>query len=215
MTQQVYNHRVRTITDLMIVRGLELAIEDGNRKVERLFSYDGSEKFLEYYLQFDDARLMALLKEGGDPRSSKLFNRLAERRLFKEVALIHLDEGRVQDSIRRGQLLSLDKAGLRELELQVAHELKCEPWEIIALKKSIRHPAYQERASLELEAIHVLYIGGTPRMMSDFPDLVSPKIPSTQRIHVIAPVQTDDVAFREELEQRVRSLILESAGDAT
>ena len=33
MTQQVYSHRVRTITDAMIVRGLELAIEGGNEEI--------------------------------------------------------------------------------------------------------------------------------------------------------------------------------------
>ena len=214
MTQQVYAHRVRTVTDLMIVRGLELAIEDGSDEVKRLFSYDGSKEFLEYYLQFDDGRLMALVKESGYPRASTLFRRLAERRLYKEVALIHLDEQRVPDSITRGQLINLNDTALSELEQQIARDVGCEAWEVIVHKKSVRHSAYQETAGLDPEAIHVLSRDGTFRMMLDFPDLVSPKIRSTQRIHVIAPIQTEDITSRKERRQRIQSLILEFAGGA-
>ena len=34
MTQQVYRHRVRSISDAMIVRGIELAICKGNQELE-------------------------------------------------------------------------------------------------------------------------------------------------------------------------------------
>ena len=115
MTRQVYAHRVRTITDLMIVRGLELAVEDGCEEVRKLFSYDGSTEFLEHYLRYDDGTLISLLTNGDYPRPRSLFQRLRQRRLFKEVALIPLDELRVRDSITRGQLLNLDAAAMGSL----------------------------------------------------------------------------------------------------
>ena len=70
MTQQVYAHRVRTVTDLMIVRGLELAIEDGVSEVERLYKYDGSKKFLQRYLLYDDVRLMGLMLDARRSRGN-------------------------------------------------------------------------------------------------------------------------------------------------
>ena len=221
VTQQVYAHRVRTVTDLMVVRGLELAIEDGNEEVKRLFSYDGSKEFLNYYLRFDDDGLRTLVMDDPHPRASSLFGRLVRRRLYKQVALIHLDELRVPDSITRGQLLNLDSAGLYELEQRVASLVACEPWEVIAHKKSVRHPAYQERGGLEPEAIHVLSRDGTPRMMSEFPDLISPHMPRVERLHVIAPIQRERMTSRGEqqeaaqrMEQEITKLIFEYVGGA-
>ena len=45
MTQQVYAHRVRTITDVMIVRGLELAIET-DEEIRCAYTYDGTSEHL-------------------------------------------------------------------------------------------------------------------------------------------------------------------------
>ena len=216
MTQQVYTHRVRMITDLMIVRGLELAIEDGNEEVKKLFSYDGSEEFLDYYLQFNDGRLRTLIMDDFPSRAANLFKRLAERQLYKQVAMIRLDDLDVPDSIARNQLLDLDENDLARLEQKIAQQIQCESWEVIAHKSSIRHPAYQETAGLEQEAIHVLSRDGTPRMLSQFPDLVSLTIPKTERLHVVAPIRAEDATSdTDQLERRVRSLIFEFPGGAS
>lgn len=52
MTVQVYRHRVRAITDAMIIRGIELAIKDGEREMKMLYEYNGSDEYLENYLQW-------------------------------------------------------------------------------------------------------------------------------------------------------------------
>ena len=109
MTQQVYAHRVRTVTDLMIVRGLELAIEDGVPELQRLYSYDGSVEFLERYLRHDDGSVVQALLKCQQRRPKSIFDRLFYRRLFKELALLPLNERQVPDSIARGQLLNLDQ----------------------------------------------------------------------------------------------------------
>ena len=198
MTRQVYAHRVRTITDLMIVRGLELAIEDGHEDIKKLFSYDGSREFIEFYLRFDDGRLMSTALDDRYPRSKGVFNRLRERKLYKEVAEIRLDELGVDDSITRGHLLNLDQVGMAELERRGAELVGCEPWEVIAHRKSIKHAAYQESGGPEPDAIHVLSRDGTSKTMSAFPDLISPRMPKTERLHVIAPVQASRQVTRQE-----------------
>ena len=40
MPQQVYWHRVSLISDQMIIRGITLAIKDGNTVMEELYQYD-------------------------------------------------------------------------------------------------------------------------------------------------------------------------------
>ena len=221
MTRQVYAHRVRTITDLMIVRGLELAIEGGHEEIKKLFSYDGSREFLEFYLQFDDGLLTSMVLGGPDARSRSVFKRLRERELYKEVAEIRLDELGVDDSITRGHLLNLDQDGMAELERRGAELVGCQPWEVIAHRKSIKHPAYQESGGLEPDAIHVLPRNGTPKAMSAFPDLISPRLPMTERLHVIAPVQTNRQVPRqerlqaaEEMENLITRMVFDYVGGA-
>ena len=208
MTHQVYAHRIRTITDLMIVRGLELAIEDGYEDIKKLFSYDGSKDFLKYYLEFDDGLLMSAMMNEKFPRPMEVFQRLRQRMLYKEVAEIRLNALDVADSITRGQLLSLDSERIAELENRVAESIGCEPWEVIVHKKSIKHPAYQQSSGLEPEAITVLMSDGSSRAMSEFPDLISPRVSHTERLHVIAPVEAHSTDVMDE----VRKLVFESVG---
>ena len=206
MTRQVYAHRVRTITDLMIVRGLTLAIQDKHSKIKDLFSYDGSEEFIQLYLQSDDSDVMSVMTNEEYPRPSKIFERLRQRRLYKEVAAIRLDDIDVPNSITRDRFLRLDLCDLAKLEQRVAEIMNCEPWEVIAHKKSIRHPAYQASGGLEPEAIHVLSDDGTSRAMSAFPDLISAQVPKTERLHVIAPVEIDSLGNRQKRREATDNL---------
>ena len=213
MTQQVYSHRIRTITDLMIVRGLELAIEDGHEEARRLFSYDGSAEFLEFYLRFDDGRLMSAMLDDRYPRSKSVFARLRARRLYKEVASVTLDEQGVHDSIARGLLLHMGQDDMAKLEGLVADLVGCEPWEAIVHRKSIKHPAYQDGGGLEPAAIHVQTRDGAAKSMSDFPDLISPRMPETPRLHVIAPVRTDQRGNeREKMKREITKMTFDYVG---
>jgi hypothetical protein len=85
MTKQVYRHRIRTITDEMIGRAISLGIEsDGIGWLKDLYRYDGSNRFIENYLQWNDDRLITrALEEPGDTYLCSIFKRLAERRLLK------------------------------------------------------------------------------------------------------------------------------------
>ena len=219
MTHQVYAHRVRTVTDLMIVRGLELAIEDGHGDIKNLYSYDGSEDFLNFYLQFDDSRLMSAVMNDEYPRAAKVFQGLHQRKLYKEVVAIRLNELDVDDSITRGNLLNLSSDELPCIENRVAELMDCEPWEVIVHKKSIKHPAYQTTEGLEPEAIHILSSDGTSKAMSEFPDLISPRMPKTERLHVIAPISTDSQDSRQtrqidvdRMREKIKSLIFAYVG---
>lgn len=88
MTTQVYSHKVRIITDMMIARAIRLGIEvDGIDELRELFLYDGSSDFIKGYVEWDDSRF--LLYFGGDGFKGKLcwdfLARLSERRLLKRI----------------------------------------------------------------------------------------------------------------------------------
>lgn len=88
LTAQVYSHRVRLITDQMIVRSIKLGIEEDQiEELHSLYAYDGSQRFVDNYLQWDDARFVLFF---GDERfrgkyCQEIVARLKTRRLLKQV----------------------------------------------------------------------------------------------------------------------------------
>ncbi len=105
LTAQVYSHRVRLITDQMIVRAIKLGIEeDGIEELGRLYRYDGSEAFARNYVEWDDSKFLLRFGdsalEGG--YCHEIVNRLKTRRLLKQVfdsAVSQLPES-CQETIR-------------------------------------------------------------------------------------------------------------------
>lgn len=88
MTTMVYRHQVRLITDQMITRAIVLGIEhDKSEELQKLYAYDGSDAFLENYVEWSDARFVNVF--GGDDAPGALckemLDRLRHRRLLKQV----------------------------------------------------------------------------------------------------------------------------------
>lgn len=87
MTTQVYRHKVRLITDSMIIRGLSLGISvDKIDFLERLYRFDGSEEHLKEWLKWDDESLTyEICRLDERTYARRIFTRLRERKLFKRV----------------------------------------------------------------------------------------------------------------------------------
>ena len=88
LTTNVYRHRVRLITDQMIVRAITLGIEvDRLKEMRRLYAFDGSDGFVENYATWDDARFMLAFGSASRRKSlcADLLLRLKQRRLLKQV----------------------------------------------------------------------------------------------------------------------------------
>ncbi|OAI51135.1 hypothetical protein AYO44_17290 [Planctomycetaceae bacterium SCGC AG-212-F19] len=87
LTTNVYRHKVRLITDQMIVRAIVLGIEkDENEQLRKLYHFADPSCFVENYLAWDDARFMCTFGEAGkSSRCSDVLGRLRDRRLLKRV----------------------------------------------------------------------------------------------------------------------------------
>ncbi|MCF6284453.1 MAG: HD domain-containing protein [Candidatus Hydrogenedentes bacterium] len=88
MTTNVYRHKVRLITDQMIVRAIALGIEqDRIDELSQLYTFDNSIRFIADYRKWDDARFMRYF---GDEKfcgklCHELLCRLQRRELLKRV----------------------------------------------------------------------------------------------------------------------------------
>lgn len=87
MITQVIRHKIRSISDAMIVRGLELGIEaDGLKMLHDLYTYEGSSSYLRHYLEYWDEKVVTeLLTIHKGSHANILFERLHKRYLFKQV----------------------------------------------------------------------------------------------------------------------------------
>jgi HD superfamily phosphohydrolase len=88
MTTNVYSHRVRLITDQMLIRAIVLGIEvDGLEELRKVYAFDNSSEFFEQYIAWDDARLFMRFGADSEPKNlcESLLQRLRQRRLFKSV----------------------------------------------------------------------------------------------------------------------------------
>ena len=143
LTTQVYRHKVRLITDSMLVRAMLLGVEvDKLSFLEALYRFPPEKvhqsTYLTNYLSWDDQRLsVELLKpEYADTQSGRLFRRLVERSLFKRVIDVKTRE-------LSGPLLAAVSQRFEEkrtvLEAEVAEKLSSLAGETIPATQVILH----------------------------------------------------------------------------
>jgi hypothetical protein len=88
LTTQVIVHKIRRITDAMLVRGLTLGVQqDKIGFLMGLYTFRSDKTFIDEYVKWNDERLVSRLLEPDHESSwaGKFMRRLAERRLFKIV----------------------------------------------------------------------------------------------------------------------------------
>jgi HD superfamily phosphohydrolase len=131
MTTQVYRHRIRLITDCMIERAISLGIEEDKIGwLKALYSFDGTNEFVQEYLKWNDERLMneVLHQEGSLVKD--LFDRLRERRLFK--CILDVDQNDFPDPAIRNFVFTGAKDFYKPLEEQIAKQFEIERHHVIA-----------------------------------------------------------------------------------
>ena len=168
MTQQVYHHRVRSISDAMIVRGIELAICKGNQELEQLYQYDETSEFIKNYMEYHDERLIDILKRCDEEKACNIFKRLYERRLFKMIGELSLNN--IKNLIDRRRLHQAGGKQKQKWEKRIAEHLKIDPHDVIVNKLRIRNPNYGSQSySLDPEAIIIFdEQEKEPRSFSDY-----------------------------------------------
>ncbi|MCX8104665.1 MAG: HD domain-containing protein [Ignavibacterium album] len=108
MSTQVYRHKIRLVTDAMIVNALTLGItEDKLQFLKDIYSFKDDNQYIENYLLWDDNRIInEILFHVENGFCKKIFENLKERKLFKSIFHKNLKEF---EPIHRGQLSELNK----------------------------------------------------------------------------------------------------------
>lgn len=153
MHRQVYGHKTRIATDIMIERALALGIADGvlPEAAYRVPVVGGEpapdvEFLAAYATQTDAAVLEALLQQPTDTPSRDMAERLTQRRLLRRSAGVALHASRARlGGPRLGTILDPVRFAQRvgALEARVAEQLHC-PEHLVALRVDDRsNPTYR------------------------------------------------------------------------
>jgi HD superfamily phosphohydrolase len=167
MTLNVYRHRVRLITDQMIVRAICLGIDvDQITELRDIYTYTGDKDFFKRYVRWDDSRLALRFSEGDHTGThcGQLFQRLESRNLHKLVfseKAKHLGSPEVVD-----RLLSIGKSENRrlraDLESEIAEVLRkafgveVDPYQVIVHGfdvKSVRTTSRNDEAKISVSTV--------------------------------------------------------------
>jgi uncharacterized protein len=139
MHRQVYGHKTRVATDIMIERAISFGIEEAalDAGAYTITSRDGrpepDEQFLRTYLEQTDEHVMQrLLAQSAATPSRDLATRLVRRQLLRRNARISLHEKRDELGIRLRTILNLDKERLAEIEMGIAEQIS-HPAHLVAL----------------------------------------------------------------------------------
>lgn len=157
LTKNVYRHKVRLISDQMLVRAIILGIEmDGIDELRKLYSYDLTGEFFDYYAKWNDHRLLASFDLVARPGTycGRLFHRLQNRQLHKriysvrlrdldelEVAAVLLELGKkANDALRSGMERQIAEKIREHFKKEVdPHEVIIHTFDIDSVRSSSRN----------------------------------------------------------------------------
>jgi len=148
MNAQVYQHRIRRVTDAMLVRGIEYALQDRVSEIERLYIFEDTDKFLQNYLNYNDYLLIDAILHNGKGHSLEYFQRLIERRLLKEVFSININSINFPDTPLLENIKLMSEPQMKEIANQAAQlfstrEYKIDPSLVIIDKQTVSNPTFK------------------------------------------------------------------------
>lgn len=137
MTMQVYRHKIRSIIDSMIVRGVELGIEKDNLDfLKNIYTYENTDKYRENYLKYnDDNLLFEITSNKNASKGKEIFERLLSRQLFKQVFSEKLSSLEANEEVKNKLINIADKDSKdfrKKLENQIAEKMRIEADFVIA-----------------------------------------------------------------------------------
>jgi HD superfamily phosphohydrolase len=220
MTLQVYRHRIRRLTDLLLQRGFSAAVAEGVEPLVKLFTYPSSREpeavkaYVDHYLSLDDASAFAILCTGSvDSTAVKIANALRLRHLPKEIVYRDLDDLKIGKT-RATALRSSNGDTAVKLRTDVAAALEVDEDLVVVDMRGVEAKS-PTGAGLDIDPEELLVlVGGLDEPFANRSRIFSQErraLRPNMYISVFAPVpekhKTDQAEWRKSAEETVLGLI--------
>lgn len=220
MHRQVYGHKTRVATDIMVQRALVLGLADGAIDPAAFkVPLDGGkpapdETFLTAYLAQTDATVMHRLLDQADGASSRdVADRLLQRRLIHRSAQINFEDVKSElGGPRMGRILDPQRLApqVPRLEAEIAAELGC-PSHLVALRvEEPGNPVYRTpNAGVGEKDVLLTFEGRPPAFIQDVSEIFRNATEANQRFASLYTPKLDpkfETKSRELLWEALKSL---------
>jgi len=194
MTSQVYRHKVRLVTDAMIIRAIELGItEDKIDYLKKLYTFDGTDDFYKEWVKWDDEMLNVMVCSDYTPNgyAKEIFRALRERRLFKRVYSENLNQF---SAVSRNEIVQNFVSHRANLEKNIGDYLNVDSLKVIA--NSFKVQSVRMHSKNEEEPIMVHSSSTVPKSFEDESTLFRSinEAEKDEFIEIYAPVEFADEA---------------------
>ncbi|MEE9442038.1 MAG: HD domain-containing protein [candidate division Zixibacteria bacterium] len=147
IAHQVYQHRIRHITDKMIIEGVSASITDGNEDLKKVYSYSKKKAYVTEYLKWDDElvcqSVLSNSKRGS--KGYKYFSMLRDRQLLKEISNIRVNELDGGESLQAIEKIEeIRKSNYDDLVSTIEQEFSLLPGFTHVLAYSLKVPLIQK-----------------------------------------------------------------------
>ena len=205
MNVQVYQHRIRRITDAMLVSGVEFALEECIEDVENVYKFDNDSDYLSNFIRYDDTTLAHAIVSKSNGWAKKYLKSIINRKLFKEIFNIEINKGTFDDGILLMNARNPSDDQIEQMCGRVAEILKV-PRELVILdRKSTSNPTFKDyRVKIAVEDIMVKTRLDKRKTFADVSDIFSnPSVdPEKEMIYIYAPL--DSIATRDKRQDFIR-----------
>ncbi len=206
MNVQVYQHRIRRITDAMLVRGMEFALKERIEDVENVYKFNNDSDYLSNFIRYDDTTLAHAIISKSNGWAKKYFKNIFNRKLFKEIFNIEINKGNFDDGILLMNARNPSNDQMEQICGRVAEILKVPRELVIIDRKSTSNPTFKDyRVKIAVEDIMVKTRLGKRKTFADVSEIFSnPSVdPEKEMLYIYAPL--DSITTRDKRQDFIRA----------
>jgi HD superfamily phosphohydrolase len=216
MHRQVYCHKTRLGTDIMLVRSLQLALDSG--VIESAgFVFRETKRFREAFLSWDDYSILHEITISKKV-CGRLMKMLVKRKLPKLIYKENLDkfgEGRLEGTFLQDYVMNPEEFGEKQIahaEAEMADRVETEHWKIFLNIESEAFPTYWTPGyRIDDESIMVTDDIEGPRMFNKISTIFregarTPMMPHIEIYLLDAPSQKEE---RKEIGEKMKEVLLD------
>lgn len=199
MNVQVYQHRLRRITDAMLVRGIEFALNEGLEEIEKIYKFKDDNVYFNNFIKFDDEGIFRNIIAISNGWAGKFFERLRRRQIFKEVFQVEINAENFDDSVLLNNASNPSENQIKSINEKVADFLRIPTEMVIVDIQNISNPTFkQQQVSIDTSEIMVINKLGKRKNFTAVSTIFrNPSIePKKEIIYIYAPL--DEIESHEE-----------------
>ncbi|MFZ2471081.1 MAG: HD domain-containing protein [Methanothrix sp.] len=192
MNVQVYRHKIRRITDAMIIKSIELAFNENVKEIVKLYRFEDNKSYIDNYSTYNDMLLVNTILNSSTDLAKNYLSRLIQRKLFKQIFSIEINNENFEDIYLRQIATDISGDQIKNITEEVSDILSVPNEMIIFDKQTFKNPTFKNvAAKINLDEIIVKTPSGTKKGFKEVSSIFGNySDPERNVIYIYAPLDS-------------------------